>query len=179
VSLFYVFKKFLLFGFFSFGGGYTMLTLMQEELVIKLRWLTDREFLLALTAGQISPGPVAVAGGFAGFLLGYNSFHTFWWGFLFAFVAWIATSISTIICMSLIMKYYDKIQNHQSIEIIQKLLIPAVIGLIFTLGARILQSTPLSYKGLIIFILSFILARSEKVDYAFIIIGGMAVGFLL
>ncbi len=173
-----VFLTFVMLGFFSFGGGYTFLPLMEQELVEKLHWLDRGEFLLSLTAGQISPGPIAVAGSFAGFLIGYNQHHTFLSGLLYSTVAWIGTNVATIICMSFIMRIYDKIAHHPAIEYTLQFVMPVVIGLIFYLGVKMGVIGVKSFIQLLIATSAFILAFTKKLDYAFIIIGGGVIGYL-
>jgi len=45
-------------GAFTFGGGLTMIALMEEHVVDRLHWLTPREFVDGLALGQLTPGPV-------------------------------------------------------------------------------------------------------------------------
>lgn len=169
--------KFIILGFLSFGGGYTFMSLMEGELVSKTGWLTNDELVLALTAGQITPGPVAVAGSFAGFLIGYKISNNLWQGLLYAFIAWIATNVATVTCMSVIMRFYRKIAGHPAAEFIMKLVMPAVIGLIFYLALKIGLKGMISYPQIGIAAVAFILARYSKIDYVFIIISGGIIGY--
>lgn len=47
-------------GAFSFGGGYGMLPLIQEEVVYNHGWLTIKEFSDILAIAEMTPGPVAI-----------------------------------------------------------------------------------------------------------------------
>jgi chromate transporter len=166
-------------GFFSFGGGYSFLPLMQTELVEKQHWLTRDQFILSLTAGQISPGPVAVAGSFAGFIIGYNIHHTYIGGITYAFLAWVGTNTATILCMGIIMKVYKWFASHPVIPYILEFLMPVVIGLIFYLTVKMGSGEFSTLTQVIIAVLSFALALSKKIDYALIIIGGGILGYFL
>jgi chromate transporter len=57
------FTLFLLFakiGFFTFGGGYAMIPLFQDELVTARGLLTPAEFADLIALAQITPGPVGL-----------------------------------------------------------------------------------------------------------------------
>ena len=45
-------------GALSYGGGFVVIPLMQEDAVERHRWMTDAEFLNAVAFGQLTPGPV-------------------------------------------------------------------------------------------------------------------------
>ncbi len=45
-------------GALSYGGGFVVIPLMQEDAVDRHGWMTDTEFLNAVAFGQLTPGPV-------------------------------------------------------------------------------------------------------------------------
>jgi chromate transporter len=45
-------------GALSFGGGFVIIPLMQDDAVHVYHWMTNAEFLNAVALGQITPGPV-------------------------------------------------------------------------------------------------------------------------
>ena len=55
-----LFLTFFKIGAFTFGGGYAMLALLENELVDKKKWLTRDEFLDMTAVAESTPGPVAV-----------------------------------------------------------------------------------------------------------------------
>jgi chromate transporter len=61
-------------GALSYGGGFVIVPLMQQDAVGRNHWMTNTQFLNAVALGQITPGPVvhtvAVVGFAAGGLLG-------------------------------------------------------------------------------------------------------------
>jgi chromate transporter len=65
-SLFFVFLKL---GVVVFGSGYVLLAFLKTDLVDRLHWITDSQLLDAITAGQLTPGPVFATATFLGYLL--------------------------------------------------------------------------------------------------------------
>jgi len=47
-------------GALGFGGGYSMLPLIQEEVVFKHQWLTIQQFSDILAVSEMTPGPIAI-----------------------------------------------------------------------------------------------------------------------
>ena len=57
------FKLFLVFskiGIVNFGGGYAMLSLIQDEVVRKEGWLSSGEFTDIVAVSQMTPGPLGI-----------------------------------------------------------------------------------------------------------------------
>ncbi len=55
-----LFLSFFKIGLFTFGGGYAMLPLLQDEIVRRRRWATDEELMDYYSIGQCTPGIIAV-----------------------------------------------------------------------------------------------------------------------
>lgn len=55
-----LFLSFLKIGAFTFGGGYAMIALLENEFVSRKKWLDKDEFLDMLGIGESTPGPIAV-----------------------------------------------------------------------------------------------------------------------
>ena len=55
-----LFTAFFRIGLFTFGGGMSMLPMLQRELVESKKWLTEEEILNYFAIGQCTPGIIAV-----------------------------------------------------------------------------------------------------------------------
>jgi chromate transporter len=60
---------FLKAGAFTFGSGLVIVPFLQQGLVTEYGWLGEREFLIAVAVGMISPGPVVITATFVGYLV--------------------------------------------------------------------------------------------------------------
>jgi chromate transporter len=73
---------FLKAGSLTFGSGLVIVPFLEKGLVQQTGWLSEREFLVAVAMGMISPGPVVITATFVGFLvaarLGGSLLEGFW-----------------------------------------------------------------------------------------------------
>jgi chromate transporter len=65
-----VLGEFAKLGVIVFGSGYVLLAFLRADLAGHLHWLSVRQILDAVAAGQITPGPVFTTATFVGSLLG-------------------------------------------------------------------------------------------------------------
>ncbi|HZQ02095.1 MAG TPA: chromate efflux transporter [Reyranella sp.] len=61
---------FLKAGSLTFGSGLVIVPFLEQGLVHEFAWLNQREFLVAVAIGMISPGPVVITATFVGFIVG-------------------------------------------------------------------------------------------------------------
>jgi chromate transporter len=60
---------FLKAGALTFGSGLVIVPFLQQGLVQQYAWLDERQFLIAVAIGMISPGPVVITATFVGYLV--------------------------------------------------------------------------------------------------------------
>ena len=57
---FTLFLEFLKIGLFTFGGGYAMIHLLENEFVSKKKWIEEDEFMDLVAIAESTPGPIAI-----------------------------------------------------------------------------------------------------------------------
>ena len=65
-----LFLVFLKIGAVLYGSGYVLLAFLRADLVVRLGWITERQLLDAVAAGQLTPGPLFTSATFISYLLG-------------------------------------------------------------------------------------------------------------
>lgn len=55
-----LFTSFFKIGIITFGGGYAMISHLEEIIVKKKQWLSDNELLEIIAIAEVTPGPVAI-----------------------------------------------------------------------------------------------------------------------
>ncbi len=169
-----IFLVFLRIGLFSFGGGYAIIPLLQEE-VLRHNWLTIKEFVDIVAVSQMTPGPIAV--NLATFV-GYKEA-----GVLGALLATIGVSIPSFVIIIIVIKLFMNISENKYVKNALFGLKAAVVGLIFAAVLNISYSeflgTDINVKGLIICLFSFVVLYTKKAN-PFLIIGTSAlIGLIL
>lgn len=175
--LFDLFFSFLQIGLFSFGGGYAMISLLQQTAVDKA-WLNIKDFTDIVAISQITPGPIAVnMATFVGFRKD---------GFLGALAATLGVSLPSLIIVSLAVHFIIKFNSSGLIKNSLYGLRAAVCGLLFVAVWDIAKSELLresllphnslnlfesfNIKALIFFFASFVLLYKFKMNTILVIV---------
>jgi chromate transporter len=95
-----LFLTFLKIGAFTFGGGYAMIALLENEFVSKKKWVDKNEFLDMVAVAESTPGPIAIN---AATYIGYKLS-----GMSGAILSTIGVSIPSFIIMFFISLFLDK-----------------------------------------------------------------------
>ena len=96
--LWQLYVSFFKIGLFGFGGGYAMLSLIQNETVIKHKWLTEAAFTDIVAISQVTPGPISIN---IATYLGYSVTDSIW-GSIIATIAVCTPSIIIMFIISII-----------------------------------------------------------------------------
>ena len=139
-----LFLSFFKIGAFTFGGGYAMLSLLENEFVEKKKWLTKDEFLDMVAISESTPGPIAIN---AATYIGYKLI-----GLSGAIVATVAVCIPSFVIIYLISLFFDAFLSFTAVAYAFRGIQVCVIYLILSAGARMLSAV--KKKPMHIFIFS-------------------------
>lgn len=144
-----LFWTFLKIGIFTFGGGYSMVALIQSEVVEKQGWLTVQEYTDILAISQMTPGPVGInTATYAGYSAVINSGLPVWEGFLGSLIASFAVILLPVIVMWVIYSYLSHHRENPVIDTMFKVLRLTVVGLIAAAALLLLTEESFGVPGL-------------------------------
>ena len=106
-------------GAFTFGGGLSIIALMQEQVVDRLHWLTPREFVDGLALGQLTPGPIIMVAAY----VGYKTL-----GMTGAAVAAAASFVPSFVMMLALLPLFDRVRNLAWARAVIQGIVPGVVG---------------------------------------------------
>jgi len=127
----YLFITFFEIGLFGFGGGYGMLSLIQNETVEHWHWLTSSQFTDIVAISQMTPGPIGInSATYAGYTACINAGYSVPMAILGSATATFALVLPSFILMIMISRMFLKYMKTQSAQSVFEGLRPAVIGLL-------------------------------------------------
>jgi chromate transporter len=129
--------SYLKIGFFGFGGGYAMLSLIQNEVVVQNQWMTNAEFTDIVAISQMTPGPIAIN---SATYIGYTVA-----GFWGSVVATTAVCLPALTLMILITRFFLHLRNNRYVKGAIAGMKPVVVGMIG--AAALLLMFPKSADG--------------------------------
>lgn len=176
LTLWQLLVSYLKIGFFGFGGGYAMLSLIHSEVVVRNGWLTNGEFSDIVAISQMTPGPIALN---SATYIGYEVA-----GIPGSIVATTAVCIPALTIMMLITRFFLRLHDNRFVKGVVSGMRPIVVGMIAS--AALLLIFPYSDDGRSFIdgwswiIFAFALAASaRKVNPILIIILSGVVGALI
>ena len=128
-TLFFTFFKI---GLFTFGGGYAMIALLEEEFIQRRKWLDKNEFLDMTAIAESTPGPVAIN---SATYLGYKLAKV-----PGAATATVAVCLPSFLIIYAISLFFEQFTQLTVIANAFKGIQICVIYLIFSAGVRMLKA---------------------------------------
>lgn len=138
---FVLFLTMLKIGLFTFGGGYAMIALLENEFVSKKRWLDRDEFLDVAAIAESTPGPIAIN---AATYIGYKN-----GGVGGAVVATLGICIPSLTIIYLISLFFDTFLSLTYVAYAFKGIQICVVYLIFSAGLKMLKKMKKSVFNLV------------------------------
>ncbi len=117
-----LFLCYLKIGFFGFGGGYTMLSLIHHEVVVQRAWISSAALSDIIAISQMTPGPIAIN---SATYIGYTIA-----GFWGSVVATISVCLPSLTLMVLITRFFLRLKNSRYMECVMTAMRPSIIGMI-------------------------------------------------
>lgn len=175
-QLWTLFITFFKIGLFTFGGGYAMIPLIQDQVVNKHKWLRAQEMNDMILIAESTPGPIAInSSTYVGYRVG---------GFLGAFFATLGVVLPSF-CIILIISYFFRdLLSFPLIAAAFKGIKIAVAILILDAAWRIGKAIKFDAYSIIMLIVIFILQivfsfLNIRISSIYFIIMGMLLGLVL
>jgi len=156
-------------GALAFGGGFTMIPLIQYEVVDRFQWLNTKEFLDGIALGQITPGPIMITATFIGYKLSAL------WGAIMATIGIFSPSFFILI---ILIPYYDRLKGVEIVRTIERGILGSFIGMLglvlYNFGRAALVDIPS-----LLFTIAAFLALLRKVGLPYILLIGGILSILI
>jgi len=162
-----LFLTFLQIGAFSFGGGYGMLSLIREK-VLMHGWLAEEELLNMIAVAESTPGPIAVnMATFIGSAQG---------GIIGAVLATLGVVLPSFILILIIAALIRDLLKYAGVKAFLGGIRPCIVGLILATAITMFMSKTIGFsgigntlavdiKGVIIFAILIIIAVVTKLAF--------------
>lgn len=164
------FLVFLKIGAILYGSGYVLFAFLDAELVNK--GIISRQVLIdAIAVGQFTPGPVFSSATFIGWQMG---------GWAGAIAATIGIFLPSFLFVALLNPLVPKLRNSKIMGAFLDTVNMVSVAIILSVAVEMGRETLTDWRTILIAILSFVLIFFfRKINSAFIVIGGAALGYLL
>jgi chromate transporter len=156
-------------GALAFGGGFTIIPLIQYEVVDKFHFVNTKEFLDGIAMGQVTPGPIMITATF----LGYKVAGL--WG---ALLATIAIFSPPFLMISLLTPQYDRLKGVAVIKRMEQGILAAFIAMLGLVLYNFGRTTFVDIPSVIFTAGSFI-ALLKKIDLSYILLIGAILSILI
>ena len=165
-----LFLEFFKIGLFTFGGGLSMIPLIQKTVVEKNKWITDEEMVDMIAISESTPGPIAInCATFIGYKVG-----KIWGGIL----ATLGVVLPSFIIICIISIFYDKFIQVEVIKWAFLGIKAGVAALILNAGIKIFKKSEHNLFSIAIMLLAIEIALFTSIHTVFVIIFGLVVGVI-
>ena len=170
-SLWQLFWTFFKIGAFTFGGGWSLIAVMEDELVDKKQWITHADVLDMLVISESTPGVIAVNMATS---IGYRKRG--FWGGLIATVGVVLPSFIIISALSFGIEALAENKWYQSV--FYGIQVGAIV-LILNAFLKLFKQLEKNAVNMVVMAIDFAVALFTKFNVIFVIIAGAVFGILL
>ena len=186
---------FFVIGAFTIGGGYAMLSLIQNQVVVEHPWISESAFTDIVAISQMTPGPIGInSATYVGYEVLFNATGSQFLGFCGSLTATLALILPSFLIMLLIVRFYLKFKSSKLYAGTMGWLKPCVVGLIGAAAIILILKTTWmggtpniqvvsenfpDWKSWALLAAAFIASYWGKVNPIYVILAGAALGLLL
>ena len=186
---------FFVIGAFTIGGGYAMLSLIQNQVVVEHPWISESAFTDIVAISQMTPGPIGInSATYVGYEVLYNSSGSHFLGICGSLTATLALMLPSFVIMLLIVRFFMKFKTSRLYAGTMEWLRPTVAGLIGAAAVILILKTTWTggmpsvqvvsenfpdWKSWVLLGGAFVAGYWGKVNPIYIILAGAAAGLLL
>ena len=167
-ELFILFISMFKIGLFTFGGGYAMISVFENEFVSKKKYLEHDEFMNILVVAESTPGPVAIN---MATYIGYKRQRII--GSIFATLGMVLPSFIIISALSVVL---SQLLIFEPVAFAFNGIRAGVIALIVKAFWGMAKQCPKNLFSLIMAIFAFCLVMFTSVNIVYVILSGALVG---
>ncbi len=165
-----IFFTFLKVGAILYGSGYVLFAFLDAELVAN-GFMSRPELMDSIAVGQVTPGPVLSTATFIGYQLG---------GFPGAIAATIGIFLPSFIFVAFLNPLVHKIRKSPALSAFLDTVNIAAVGVIVAVCFEMAKDSLTDWRTFTIVVLSIIAVFGfKKLNSAFIVLGGAALGYIL
>lgn len=166
-----LFTSFFKIGAFTFGGGYAMIPLIEQDIIVAHEWLTMAEFVDLIAIAEMTPGPIAInCATFVGYRVA---------GLAGALVCTSAIVLPPFAIVLIISRAFLRFRESRIIQLIMEGIRPTVVALVLSAAFSVGKATGVDVVGIIISIVVFwAVVKKQYHPILLIMVAGM-LGVLL
>lgn len=143
-----LFLTMLKIGLFTFGGGYAMIALLENEFVAKKKWIEKDEFLDVAAIAESTPGPIAIN---AATYIGFKNA-----GIVGSIIATLGICIPSFVIIYAISLFFDAFLSLTLVAYAFKGIQICVVYLILSAGLKMLKQMKKTEFNIIIILITLI-----------------------
>ncbi|RUT37804.1 chromate transporter [Paenibacillus anaericanus] len=168
--LFQLFWAFLRIGPVTFGGGYAMIPMIEREITVKRKWMSEAEMDDILSLAGSAPGGVGVnAAAFIGYRLG---------GVFGAIAAIAGITTPTFIIVCLLSSVYSQLADQPKVDAAMKGIHGAVIALILVAAYRMAKNAIFDKTTAATAMVVLVVLLVTGINPIYVIAFGLLIGFV-